>query len=79
MHVLCVMNAVKIFAYCYFDLWHTDFSGLAVHYEGLLAETGDIFDSTHEDNTIFSFEIGKGTVIRAWDIAVKTMRVHIGL
>ncbi|KMT18356.1 hypothetical protein BVRB_2g025120 [Beta vulgaris subsp. vulgaris] len=46
-----------------------------VHYEGTLAETGEIFDSTHEDNTIFSFEIGKGMVIKAWDVAVKTMRV----
>lgn len=46
-----------------------------VHYEGILAETGEVFDSTHEDNSIFSFEIGKGTVIKAWDIAIKTMRV----
>ncbi|KAL5991845.1 hypothetical protein ACLOJK_012756 [Asimina triloba] len=46
-----------------------------VHYEGVLAETGEVFDSTHEDNTVFSFEIGKGTVIKAWDIAVKTMKV----
>ncbi|KAL2924994.1 Peptidyl-prolyl cis-trans isomerase FKBP20-1 [Bienertia sinuspersici] len=46
-----------------------------VHYEGTLAETGEIFDSTREDNTIFSFEVGKGMVIKAWDIAFKTMRV----
>ncbi|XP_021757292.1 peptidyl-prolyl cis-trans isomerase FKBP20-1-like [Chenopodium quinoa] len=46
-----------------------------VHYEGILAETDEVFDSTHEDNTIFSFEIGQGTVIKAWDIAVKTMKV----
>ncbi|KAF9611801.1 hypothetical protein IFM89_035786 [Coptis chinensis] len=46
-----------------------------VHYEGVLAETGEVFDSTHEDNTVFSFEVGKGTVIKAWDIALKTMKV----
>lgn len=51
--------------------------GVAVHYEGILAETEEVFDSTHEDNTIFSFELGKGSVIKAWDIAVKTMRVNI--
>lgn len=48
---------------------------LDVHYEGVLAETGEVFDTTHEDNTIFSFELGKGTVIKAWDIALKTMKV----
>lgn len=46
-----------------------------VHYEGILAENGEIFDTTHEDNTIFSFELGKGTVIKAWDIALRTMKV----
>ncbi|KAM0969095.1 hypothetical protein ACFXTH_017371 [Malus domestica] len=29
----------------------------------------------HEGNTIFSFEVGKGSVIKAWDFAVKTMKV----
>ncbi|WOG92635.1 hypothetical protein DCAR_0311909 [Daucus carota subsp. sativus] len=46
-----------------------------VHYEGTLAETGEVFDSTHEDNTIFTFEVGQGTVIKAWDVALKTMKV----
>ncbi|KAI4339182.1 hypothetical protein MLD38_024148 [Melastoma candidum] len=46
-----------------------------VRYEGILAETGAVFDSTHEDNTIFSFEIGSGSVIKAWDIALRTMKV----
>ncbi|MBA0811360.1 hypothetical protein Gohar_003264, partial [Gossypium harknessii] len=46
-----------------------------VHYEGTLAETGEVFDTTHEDNSVFSFELGKGTVIQAWDIALKTMKV----
>ncbi|KDO69122.1 hypothetical protein CISIN_1g027810mg [Citrus sinensis] len=46
-----------------------------VHYEGSLAETGEVFDTTHEDNTVFSFELGKGSVIRAWDIALRSMKV----
>ncbi|XP_065872718.1 peptidyl-prolyl cis-trans isomerase FKBP20-1 [Euphorbia lathyris] len=46
-----------------------------VHYEGTLAESGEVFDTTHEDNTIFSFELGKGSVIQSWDIALKTMKV----
>ncbi|KAK2637327.1 hypothetical protein Ddye_032119 [Dipteronia dyeriana] len=46
-----------------------------VHYEGTLAETGEVFDTTHEDNTVFSFEVGKGSVIQAWDIALRTMKV----
>lgn len=48
-----------------------------VHYEGSLAETGEVFDTTHEDNTVFSFELGKGSVIRAWDIALRSMKVKL--
>nr|XP_008337180.2 peptidyl-prolyl cis-trans isomerase FKBP20-1-like [Malus domestica] len=46
-----------------------------VHYEGIREETGKVFDTMHEGNTIFSFEVGKGSVIKAWDFAVKTMKV----
>ncbi|KAG1337855.1 Peptidylprolyl isomerase [Cocos nucifera] len=46
-----------------------------VHYEGTLADTGEVFDTTHEDNAVFSFELGKGSVIKAWDIAIRTMKV----
>ncbi|KAG8043288.1 hypothetical protein GUJ93_ZPchr0216g11339 [Zizania palustris] len=46
-----------------------------VHYEGTLAENGEVFDTTHEDNSIFSFEIGQGAVIKAWDVALRTMKV----
>lgn len=41
----------------------------------VLLHAGKVFDSTREDNTVFSFEVGKGSVIRAWDIAIKTMQV----
>ncbi|KAG6734855.1 hypothetical protein I3843_01G280800 [Carya illinoinensis] len=43
--------------------------------DGVLADNGEVFDTTHEDNTVFSFELGKGTVIKAWDIALRTMKV----
>ncbi|GKD92306.1 peptidyl-prolyl cis-trans isomerase FKBP20-1, partial [Tanacetum coccineum] len=45
------------------------------HYEGTLAETGEVLDTTHEDNIIFSFKVGKGSVIKAWDVALRTMKV----
>jgi peptidylprolyl isomerase len=48
---------------------------LTVHYEGTLADTGEVFDTTNEDNTVFSFEIGTGSVIKAWDVALRTMKV----
>ncbi|RLN22119.1 peptidyl-prolyl cis-trans isomerase FKBP20-1 [Panicum miliaceum] len=47
-----------------------------LHYEGMLAENGQVFDTTHEDNSVFSFEIGEGTIIEAWDITVRTMEVE---
>ncbi|CAH8392610.1 unnamed protein product [Eruca vesicaria subsp. sativa] len=40
-----------------------------------LAEDGHVFDTTREDNLVFSFELGSGIVIRSWDIALKTMKV----
>ncbi|XVF31842.1 hypothetical protein REPUB_Repub17cG0028700 [Reevesia pubescens] len=46
-----------------------------VYYEGTLAETSEVFDTTREDYSAFSFELGKGTVIQAWDIALGTMKV----
>ncbi|CAI5487735.1 unnamed protein product, partial [Closterium sp. Naga37s-1] len=45
-----------------------------VHYEGRLT-TGEVFDSSREDNAVFTFEVGKGKVIRAWDIGIKSMKV----
>ncbi|XVF36929.1 hypothetical protein REPUB_Repub19eG0101300 [Reevesia pubescens] len=52
-----------------------DLPTVDVHYEGTLAETGEVFDTTREDNSVFSFELGKGTTIQAWDIALRTMKV----
>ncbi|KAJ0044943.1 hypothetical protein Pint_06341 [Pistacia integerrima] len=64
-----ISNQFMTVTYCCF--------GGIVHYEGTLAETGEVFDTTHEDNSVFSFELGKGSVIQAWDIALRTMKARI--
>ncbi|GAQ84551.1 FKBP-type peptidyl-prolyl cis-trans isomerase family protein [Klebsormidium nitens] len=46
-----------------------------VQYEGKLEATGEVFDSSREDNTVFTFEVGQGKVIKAWDLAIPTMKV----
>ncbi|CAH1395756.1 unnamed protein product [Nezara viridula] len=43
-----------------------------VHYEGKLTD-GTVFDSSKERSP-FEFNLGKGNVIKAWDIGVATMR-----
>ncbi|XP_033823643.1 peptidyl-prolyl cis-trans isomerase FKBP4 [Periophthalmus magnuspinnatus] len=45
-----------------------------VHYVGTLLD-GTHFDSSRDKGEKFSFELGKGQVIRAWDIGVATMKV----
>ena len=49
-------------------------SQLKVHYEGWLAEDYKMFDSSRAKRRPFEFELGKGTVIAGWDIALKDMR-----
>lgn len=44
-----------------------------VHYTGRL-EDGTIFDSSVERGDKFSFNVGKGEVIKGWDIGVKSMK-----
>ena len=49
-------------------------SQLKVHYEGWLAEDYKMLDSSRTKRRPFEFELGKGTVIAGWDIALKDVR-----
>jgi FKBP-type peptidyl-prolyl cis-trans isomerase len=45
-----------------------------VHYTGWLTD-GTKFDSSHDHNRSFSFQLGAGRVIRGWDEGVAGMKV----
>ncbi|KAE8613578.1 hypothetical protein XENTR_v10007767 [Xenopus tropicalis] len=47
---------------------------VSVHYTGWLTD-GTQFDSSRDRKDKFTFDLGKGEVIKAWDIAVATMKV----
>lgn len=46
---------------------------VTVHYTGKF-ENGNVFDSSLNRGTPFSFTLNAGQVIRGWDIAVGTMK-----
>ena len=48
---------------------------VTVHYTGWLYPTGEMFDSSKNHGSPFSFPLGAGRVIAGWDQGVKGMKV----
>lgn len=48
---------------------------VTVHYTGWLYPTGELFDSSKNHGSPFSFRLGAGKVIQGWEQGVKGMKV----
>ena len=51
-----------------------DGSHIKVHYEGWLEKDFLMFDSSRAKRRPFEFDLGKGSVIDGWDLALKDVR-----
>jgi len=51
-----------------------DGSHVKVHYEGWLADDFTLFDSSRAKRKPFEFDLGKGSLIKGWEIALKELR-----
>lgn len=51
-----------------------DGSRVKVHYEGWLADDFKLFDSSRAKRKPFEFNLGQGSLIEGWEIALKDVR-----
>ena len=49
-------------------------SHVKVHYEGWLADNFTLFDSSRAKRKPFEFDLGNGSLIKGWEIALKDVR-----
>jgi peptidylprolyl isomerase len=50
-------------------------STVKVHYTGSLFPSGEVFDSSVDRGDPFSFKLGKGQVIKGWDVGIASMAI----